>query len=156
MDYHRYILGDPFNPKANVGPVVSQAAKEKIEAQVKDALTKGALDVTPQVPSFQQAKNKGSNYVAPTVLINVDHSMSIMKDETFGPIIPIQKVKDDDEAVKLMNDSEYGLTASIWTEDVSAAEQLLSRIEAGTVFINRCDFPSPVSSLSNNVIEEYR
>ena len=68
-----------------------------------------------------------------------------MKDETFGPVIPVQKVSGDDEAVELMNDSEFGLTASIWTQDAQLGEKLAEKVDAGTVFVNRADFPSPVS-----------
>lgn len=71
--------------------------------------------------------------------------MATMKEETFGPVMPIMKVSSDDEAVALMNDSDFGLTASVWTKDIARGEELIDRIEAGTVFINRCDYPSPVS-----------
>jgi len=73
----------------------------------------------------------------------VDHTMTVMTEETFGPVIPVQKVSSDDEAVSRMNDSVFGLTASVWTRDVAAGEQLARRVEAGTVFVNRADFPSP-------------
>jgi acyl-CoA reductase-like NAD-dependent aldehyde dehydrogenase len=70
--------------------------------------------------------------------------MVTMKEETFGPVMPIMKVSSDEEAVALMNDSEYGLTASVWTKDIARGEKLIDQIEAGTVFINRCDYPAPV------------
>lgn len=70
--------------------------------------------------------------------------MLVMREETFGPVIPIRKVNSDDEAVALMNDSEYGLTASVWTRDIQRGEALIDQVEAGTVYINRCDYPSPV------------
>jgi acyl-CoA reductase-like NAD-dependent aldehyde dehydrogenase len=70
--------------------------------------------------------------------------MRVMREETFGPVIPIMKVSSDDEAIALMNDSDYGLTASVWTKDIQSGEELIERIEAGTVFVNRCDYPSPV------------
>lgn len=85
--------------------------------------------------------------MAPRLLINVNHDMHVMKDETFGPLLPVMKVRDDAEALKLMNDSNFGLTASIWTKDVDGARNLHDEVEAGTVFINRCDFPSPVGFL---------
>ena len=81
----------------------------------------------------------------PTVLTNVTHDMTVMREETFGPVIPIMKVSSDEEAVTWMNDSDYGLTASVWTQDMDGGERLLKQLEAGTVFINRCDYPSPVS-----------
>lgn len=85
------------------------------------------------------------SYVAPRLLTNVNHSMDVMTAETFGPIIPVMKVGSDEEAVALMNDSEYGLTASIWTRDVARGEEIGEDVEAGTLFVNRCDCPNPVS-----------
>ncbi|KAH6695365.1 Aldehyde/histidinol dehydrogenase [Plectosphaerella plurivora] len=137
-----YTLGDPFDKSTNVGPVVSPRAAQEIEAQVTDALNKGAVDATPPNASFASPPNTGT-YVAPRLLINVNHDMQVMRDETFGPLLPVMKVRDDAEAVELMNDSNFGLTASIWTKDVDVARGLQDEVEAGTVFINRCDFPSP-------------
>ena len=85
----------------------------------------------------------GSTYVAPQALVNVDHSMKVMMEETFGPVAGIMKVKDDAEAIRLMNDSPYGLTASIWTRDMDAAERIGREIETGTVYMNRCDYLDP-------------
>lgn len=141
-----YKLGDPFDKETHVGPVISKRSKETIEAHIKDALDKGAKDATPENESFSNPPPKG-NFVKPTLLTGVDHSMTVMNDETFGPVIPVMKVKDDEEAVKLMNDSEFGLTASIWSKDTDLAYQLADDVEAGTVFVNRCDYPSPVSNL---------
>ncbi|KAL2152976.1 hypothetical protein VTH82DRAFT_4131 [Thermothelomyces myriococcoides] len=137
-----YKLGDPLDKGTHVGPVISRRSKETIEAHIKDALDKGAVNATPENETFSKLPEKG-NFVVPTVLTNVNHSMTIMKDETFGPVIPIMKVKGDDEAVQLMNDSEFGLTASIWTKDTERGYELCERVEAGTVFVNRCDYPSP-------------
>jgi len=139
-----YKLGDPLDKETHLGPVISKRSKETIEAHVKDALEKGATNATPENETFSQLPERG-NFVVPTLLTNVDHSMTVMKDETFGPVIPIMKVKGDEEAVKLMNDSEFGLTASIWTKDTEKGYNLCDAVEAGTVFVNRCDFPSPVS-----------
>lgn len=139
-----YKLGDPFDKDIHVGPVVSKRSKEAIEAHIKDAIEKGAKDATPENNSFESPPEDG-NFVKPTLLINVDHSMTVMTEETFGPVIPVMKVKNDDEAIKLMNDSEFGLTASIWTEDTEKGAEIAERVDAGTVFVNRCDFPSPVS-----------
>ena len=138
-----YRLGDPFNKDTHVGPVISKRSKETIEAHIKDALENGAKDVTPDNESFKSPPSEG-NYVKPTLLTNVDHSMTIMTEETFGPVIPVMKVKGDSQAIKLMNDSEFGLTASIWTKDTGKGAELAEEIEAGTVFVNRCDYPSPV------------
>lgn len=137
-----YVLGDPSDPKTNVGPVVSKRSAETIRSHIKDALDKGAKDVTPENESFKSPPPDG-NYVAPTLLVDVNHNMVVMKDETFGPVIPVMKVKSDEEAVRLMNDSHFGLTASIWTKDVPKGNELADDVEAGTVFVNRCDFPSP-------------
>ncbi|KAL8936120.1 MAG: hypothetical protein Q9211_004338 [Gyalolechia sp. 1 TL-2023] len=137
-----YRLGSPFDESTNVGPVVSKKAAEAIRAHIKDALDKGAVNATPDNHSFSHPPPDG-NYVPPTLLTNVTHDMDVMNEETFGPVIPVMKVGDDDEALRMMNDSEFGLTASIWTSDVSTGESLAQEVEAGTVFVNRCDFPSP-------------
>lgn len=138
-----YKLGDPFDKATHVGPVISKRSKETIEAHIKDALDKGAKDATPENESFENAPTKG-NFVKPTLLTGVHHDMIVMTQETFGPVIPVMKVKGDEEAVRLMNDSEFGLTASIWTKDTERGHQLADEVEAGTVFVNRCDYPSPV------------
>jgi Aldehyde dehydrogenase family len=127
-----YKLGDPFDKHIHLGPVISKRSKATIEAHIENALEKGAKDMSPENESFQSPPPEG-NFVKPTLLIDVDHSMTVMTEETFGPVIPVMRVKNDAEAIKLMNDSEFGLTANI---------------DAGTVFVNRCDFPSPVSYLS--------
>jgi acyl-CoA reductase-like NAD-dependent aldehyde dehydrogenase len=137
-----YKLGDPFDKSTQVGPVISKRSKAAIEGHISDALAKGAKNVTPENASFASPPADG-NFVAPTLLVGVDHSMAVMTEETFGPVIPVMKVSSDEEAVKLMNDSEFGLTASIWTADTKRGAELASEVEAGTVFVNRCDFPSP-------------
>ena len=139
-----YKLGDPMEKSTNVGPVISKKALATIKAQINDALEQGAQDATPNNPSFTNTP-LGGNYLKPTLLSGVTHDMEIMNEETFGPVIPVMKVGNDEEAIRLMNDSEFGLTASIWTKDVAQGEKLAESVEAGTVFINRCDFPSPVS-----------
>jgi acyl-CoA reductase-like NAD-dependent aldehyde dehydrogenase len=89
------------------------------------------------------ANRAGTPYLAPQVLVDVDHGMSVMRDESFGPVVGVMKVAGDDEAVQLMNDSAFGLTASIWTRDADAARALGGRLETGTVFMNRCDYLDP-------------
>ena len=143
-----YKLGDPFDSKTHVGPVVSKRSVATIQAHVKDALDKGANDATPENESFKTPPLDG-NYVAPTLLTNVTHDMAVMTEETFGPVIPVMKVKSDAEAINLMNDSQFGLTASVWTKDTAKGHDIINDIEAGTVFVNRCDYPAPVCLLDN-------
>lgn len=142
-----YKLGNPFDTSTHIGPVISKRSAEVIHTQIEDAIDKGALDVTPENESFLSPPADG-NFVKPTLLIGVTHDMDVMNEETFGPVIPMMKVGDDEEAIRLMNDSEFGLTASIWTKDTALGEKLAEHIEAGTVFVNRCDFPSPVNYFS--------
>lgn len=141
-----YRLGSPLDKATQVGPVVSRRAREAIEAQVKEALEKGAQDQTPENETFDNPPPRG-NFVKPTLLTGVDHGMAVMRDETFGPVIPVMKVRGDADAVRLMNDSEFGLTASIWTKDTEKGYELAEEVETGTVFVNRADYPSPVSGL---------
>ncbi|KAK7036682.1 hypothetical protein VNI00_011347 [Paramarasmius palmivorus] len=142
-----YKLGDPTKPETNLGPVVSLASAERIRKQVADAVKAGAKALIPE-DLFPIAK-AGTTYVAPQVLVDVNHSMDVMMEETFGPIVGIQKVSSDDEAIKLMNDSPYGLTASVWTnaaanpESQEAFLKFVDELETGTVFLNRCDFLDP-------------
>ncbi|KAI1099354.1 aldehyde dehydrogenase [Jackrogersella minutella] len=137
-----YKVGDPLDKETQIGPVISTRSKENIEAHIKDALSKGAKDLTPENPTFSSLPLKG-NFVKPTLLGEVNHSMTVMTEETFGPVISVMKVKSDEEAVNLMNDSEFGLTASIWTKDTDKGYELAEQVEAGTVFVNRADYPSP-------------
>ena len=139
-----YKLGDPMDPATNIGPVVSRRAVQAIKSQIADAVAKGAKDETPSNASFSSPTGPSeANWMPPTLLTHVSHSMSVMRDETFGPVIPIQRVSSDEDAITLMNDSQFGLTASIWTKDIAKGEELCRRVEAGTVFVNRADFPSP-------------
>lgn len=139
-----YKLGDPFEKDTQIGPVVSKRSAETVQAHIKDAIEKGAKNATPDNESFKNPPADG-NFVAPTLLTGVNHDMAVMAEETFGPIIPVMKVKGDAEAIKLMNDSQFGLTASIWTKDTEKGHELIDDVEAGTVFVNRCDYPAPVS-----------
>lgn len=137
----QYVVGDPSDQKTQIGPVISKRAKEAVQAQISDAVSKGAKDETPANATFENFPPNG-NYVKPTLLTNVTHDMAIMTEETFGPVIPVMKVEGDDEAIRLMNDSDFGLTASLWSRDIASAEKLIERVDAGTVFINRSDYPS--------------
>ncbi|KAK0272570.1 hypothetical protein LTR91_006115 [Friedmanniomyces endolithicus] len=138
-----YKLGDPNDKDTNIGPVISKAAAARIQSHIDDALAKGAKNTTPHNKTFTSPPATNGNYIPPTLLTHVNHTMLVMRDETFGPILPIQSVASDSEAVSLMNDSHFGLTASIWTKDVEKGEELSEEVEAGTVFVNRADFPSP-------------
>ena len=137
-----YKLGDPLDPNTHVGPVISQKSLATIKAHINDALSKGAKDMTPENATFDSLPPQG-NYIKPTLLTHVTHQMDVMTEETFGPVIPVMKVRDDEEAIAMMNDSQFGLTASIWTKDIVLGQTLAEQVEAGTVFVNRCDFPSP-------------
>ncbi|PVG01247.1 ALDH-like protein [Serendipita vermifera] len=137
-----YKLGDPTDKNTTLGPVVSLASAERIKKQIADAVSAGAKALIPE-GQFSLGKQPGTAYVAPQVLIDVNHNMDVVMEETFGPVAPIMKVSGDEEAVQLMNDSKYGLTASIWTRDEQAFASLVDKIEAGTVFQNRCDYLDP-------------
>ncbi|MFP5385744.1 MAG: aldehyde dehydrogenase family protein [Bacteriovoracia bacterium] len=123
--------------KMSTGPVTRGQHLAFLEEQVQDAVKKGAEVLTGGKPT-----GKG-NYFPPTVLVNVDHTMSLMKEETFGPVIGVMKVKSDDEAINLMNDTDYGLTASVYCNDTKRAQTILSQVESGTSYINCCDRVSP-------------
>lgn len=137
----QYVLGSPLNEATTLGPVIKQSAAEFIRRQISDAVAMGARALID--PADFPADRPGSAYLAPQVLVDVDHSMSVMRDESFGPVVGIMAVNDDEEAIALMNDSEFGLTASIWTMDLDAAERIGDRIATGTVFMNRCDALDP-------------
>lgn len=137
-----YNLGDPNDRSTHVGPVISKAAAQRVQEHIDDAVKRGAKNATPPNKSFSSPPADG-NYIPPTVLTHITHDMLVMRDETFGPVVPIMAVKDDAEAVALMNDSNFGLTASIWTKDVARGNALADDVDAGTVFVNRCDYPSP-------------
>jgi acyl-CoA reductase-like NAD-dependent aldehyde dehydrogenase len=138
----RYRLGDPLDPETSLGPMASRRGADAVRAQVRQAIGAGA---TAHVPSQLFSGDTGDcPYLMPQVLTAVDHDMAVMREETFGPVAGIMKVAGDEEAVRLMNDSRYGLTASIWTRDLGAAERLALEVEAGTVFANRCDYLDPL------------
>jgi acyl-CoA reductase-like NAD-dependent aldehyde dehydrogenase len=136
-----YVLDDPLDEKTTLGPMAQARLAATVRDHIGEALRKGARALIDSGRFKRDAE--GSTYVAPQVLVDVDHRMKVMMDETFGPVVGIMKVGDDDEAVRLMNDSPYGLTASVWTKDVAAAERIGDRIETGTVYMNRCDYLDP-------------
>jgi acyl-CoA reductase-like NAD-dependent aldehyde dehydrogenase len=136
-----YKLDDPTAAGTTLGPLVRPAAAEFVRGQIAAAVAAGAkarLD-----PAGFAKDAPGSAYMAPQVLTGVDHSMRIMTEETFGPAVGVMRVADDEEATRLMNDSRYGLTAAIWTQDEGAAIRIGDRIETGTWFMNRCDYLDP-------------
>ena len=137
----QYKLGDPTNPETTLGPMVRAEAADFVRAQTSDAISAGAKALID--PSGFDADGEGTPYLAPQVLTGVDHSMSVMTEESFGPVVGIMKVGSDDEAVDLMNDSRFGLTASIWTADETAAVAIGDRVDTGTWYQNRCDFLDP-------------
>lgn len=137
----KYVLGDPRDPATTLGPLVRTRAAEFVRAQIADAVQHGAHALIDE-STFPKSE-AGTPYLAPQVLVAVSHSMRIMREETFGPVVGIMKAVDDEQALRLMNDSEYGLTASIWTRDENAAIALGNRIDTGTLFMNRCDYLDP-------------
>ena len=137
----KYRLGSPLDPETTIGPVVRTAAAESVRTQVREAVGQGARQLIDE--AWFAASAPGTPYLAPQVLVDVDHSMAIMRDETFGPAVGIMKVASDEEAVRLMNDSDFGLTAAIFSADAARAEALGDALETGTVFLNRCDYLDP-------------
>jgi len=136
-----YVLGRSDEEATTLGPVVKTSAAEFVRGQVKDAVAQGAIAHI-DASDFAMAKSD-TPYLAPQVLTGVDHTMRIMQEESFGPVVGIQKVCDDDAAIALMNDSEFGLTASVFTSDIEVGIAIGERLETGTFFINRCDYLDP-------------
>ena len=135
-----WTLGNPLDADTVVGPMASGRFADLVRGQTLEALRKGAKAHL----NWQDKRDTdGSPYLPPEVLTGVNHQMAVMREESFGPIVGIMKVKDDEEAITLMNDSPYGLTASIWTEDLDAAAKIGAKVETGTVFANRCDYLDP-------------
>ena len=133
-----YKLGNPLDPETTLGPMANKRFADAVRAQINEAVTMGA---TAHIPTF--ASDDGGTYVTPQILTNVTHDMSVMRDESFGPVVGIMPVMDDAEAITLMNDSDFGLTASLWTQDIDRAERVGDQIETGTVFMNRADYLDP-------------
>ncbi len=135
------ILGDPIDDATTLGPMVRVNAADFVRGQIDEAVHAGAKALVDE--AAYPMSRPGSAYLAPQVLIGVDHSMRLMAHETFGPAVGIMKVASDEEAVAFMNDSDLGLTASIWSADTARALALGDQIQAGTVFLNRCDYLDP-------------
>ena len=136
-----YRLGHPLDPTTTLGPVVRDAAAAFVRTQVAEAVARGARPLVDRADFPMDAE--GTPYMAPQVLVDVDHGMRVMTEESFGPVVGIMSVADDDEAVELMNDSAYGLTASVWTADADVAARLGDRVATGTWYQNRCDYLDP-------------
>lgn len=137
----KYRLGNPLDKDTNLGPMVNSKSADFVRKEIKTAISKGAISLINE-SHFPNSK-KGTPYLAPHILINVNHKMSLMTEENFGPVIGIMPISSDQEAIDLINDSPYGLTASIWTKDLKKAEELAEDIETGTIFANRCDYLDP-------------
>ncbi|WP_337267019.1 aldehyde dehydrogenase family protein [Oryzifoliimicrobium ureilyticus] len=136
-----YKLGNPLDTETSLGPMAHQRFAKVVREQIADAVAKGAKPLVNT--KLFPADDGQTAYVAPQILVDVDHSMDFMREETFGPAVGIMKVKSDDEALSLMNDSKYGLTVSLWTKDPQRAARLGREIETGTVFMNRADYLDP-------------
>lgn len=141
-----YKLGRPDEPATTLGPMASAAAADRVRRVIAEAEAMGAR---PHIaPDLFAMDKPGTAYLAPQVVTGVNHDMALMKEETFGPVVGVMPVADDAEALRLINDSRYGLTASIFTRDIDAARPMAAEIEAGVVFINRCDYLDPALAWS--------
>lgn len=133
-----YRLGNPLDAETTIGPMANVRFADEVRAQIAEAVRDGAKA---HIDTF--AEDDGGAYLTPQVLTDVTHDMRIMKDESFGPVVGIMKVSSDEQAIELMNDSEFGLTCSIWTGEADKAAEIGRRVETGTVFMNRCDYLDP-------------
>ncbi|MEO6609944.1 MAG: aldehyde dehydrogenase family protein [Aestuariivirga sp.] len=136
-----YVLGSPLEEATTLGPMIKADAASFVRKQIASALRAGAKAHIDE--KLFPASKKATPYLAPQILTGVNHQMSVMRDESFGPVVGIMQVSSDEEAIGLMNDSEFGLTAAIWTSDMGAAKSIGERLETGTVFMNRCDYLDP-------------
>ncbi len=137
----QYKLGSPLDDETTLGPMVTARAARFVHDQVAEAIQQGAQALID--PKLFGSFPTDSAYLAPQILVNVDHSMRVMSEETFGPVVGIMRIENEAEAIRLMNDSEFGLTAAIWTNDEEAAIRIGSQIDTGTLFMNRCDYLDP-------------
>ncbi|NNJ67619.1 MAG: aldehyde dehydrogenase family protein [Boseongicola sp.] len=134
-----YRLGNPLEPETTLGPMAHVRFADAVRAQTADAIAAGAkAHIDPAL-----FPNDGGAYLMPQILTSVSHEMSVMREESFGPVVGIMPVRDDAHAIELMNDSDFGLTASLWTQDAARAEAIADQIETGTVFMNRADYLDP-------------
>jgi acyl-CoA reductase-like NAD-dependent aldehyde dehydrogenase len=133
-------LGSPLDPETTLGPMANVRFAKVVRDQVAEAIAAGAK---PLIDPAHFPADDGGAYLAPQILVNVDHTMRVMTEESFGPVVGIMPVRDDAEALALMNDSPYGLTASIWTQDYDTAAEIGRQVETGTVFMNRADYLDP-------------
>ena len=141
---NQYILGNPTDEKITLGPMTKLSGVRLVKSHIDQAVSSGAKPLLDW--NHFNGQSLGPHYLPPQVLINVNHSMNVMMDESFGPVVGIMPVKNDGEALQLMNDSPYGLTASVWTENEDEAIQIANNIETGTCFMNRCDYLDPYLS----------
>ncbi len=133
-----YKLGNPLDPETTLGPMAAKRFADEVRAQISEALAMGAKAHIDPFP-----EDDGGTYLSPQILTEVNHDMRVMRDESFGPVVGIMKVRSDREAIELMNDSEFGLTASLWTADPARAAAIGRQIETGTIFMNRADYLDP-------------
>ncbi len=133
-----YKLGNPLDPETTIGPMANVRFASEVRGQIAEAVEAGAVA---HIEAF--AEDDGGAYLTPQILTNVTHDMRVMREESFGPVVGIMKVSSDEEAIELMNDSDFGLTASLWTKDVERAQAVGDRVETGTVFMNRADYLDP-------------
>jgi acyl-CoA reductase-like NAD-dependent aldehyde dehydrogenase len=136
-----YVLGRPDHESTTLGPLVRTSAANFVRGQIREAIEQGAVSLVD--PAGFAMNEEGTPYLAPHLLTHVNHSMRIMHEETFGPVVGIEKVASDEEAIAKMNESQYGLTACVFTRDIDAGVAIGNRLEAGTFFINRCDYLDP-------------
>ncbi|MBC8346252.1 MAG: aldehyde dehydrogenase family protein [Candidatus Marinimicrobia bacterium] len=141
---NQYVLGNPLDESTTLGPMAKLSGAELVKSHIDQAISTGAKALI----DWNQFKEQelGPHYIPPQVLVNVNHSMDIMMDESFGPVVGIMSVKSDEEAIRLMNDSPFGLTASVWTENENEAISIANQIDTGTCFMNRCDYLDPTLS----------
>jgi acyl-CoA reductase-like NAD-dependent aldehyde dehydrogenase len=134
-----YVLGDPMDAATTMGPLASPKSAQGMTEQVEEARAKGA-----QILAGGRAVTIGKSvFFEPTLLRDVNHGMALMREENFGPILPVMAVESDDEAIRLLNDSRYGLTSVIYTRDLERANRFTREMDTGTVFLNRCDYLDP-------------
>jgi len=138
-EMRKFKLGHPMDTATTVGPVVKTSAAEFIRKQISEAVKMGAKEYSE--PGLSFSVEDDSCYVSPTLLTGLSSDMMIMQEETFGPVACVQTVRSDAEAIQLMNNSKFGLTASVWTKDIKTGVEIIDQLDAGTVFVNRCDHP---------------